>query len=80
MEQEPLQVGKRKLQEAGRPHGGALLLVLVPLILLLGGALTSWLAYTLPSTSYAEYSYIIIAVAALIEIVIVWIMLLLIIP
>lgn len=80
MEQEPLQEGRRKLAEVGRPHGGTLLLVFAPLTLLLGGGITSWLAYHLPSTSLAEYTYLAIAVTALVEVIVIWIMLLLVIP
>ena len=80
MDQEPLQAGRRKLAEVGRPHGGKLLLFFAPLILLLGGGLTAWLSYRLPSTSLAEFTYLIISVVAFVEAVIVWIMLLLVIP
>lgn len=80
MDQEPLQEGRRKLAAVVRPHGGTLLLVLAPTTLILGGALIAWLAYRLPSTSFAEYTYLVIAMTTLIEVVIVWIMLLLVIP
>ena len=80
MEKEPLQEGRKKLQEIGRPHGGVLLLILAPLTLILGGALTGWLAYWLPSSSLSEYSYLIIGMTGLVEAILVWIMLLLVIP
>ncbi len=80
MEQEPLQEGRKKLNEVGRPHGGVLLLIIAPLTLVLGGAITGWLAYWLPNSSLAEYSYLIIGSTALVEAVIVWIMLLMVIP
>lgn len=80
MEQEPLQEGRKKLSEVGRPHGGVLLLIFAPITLIIGGAVTGWLAYWLPSSSLAEYAYLIIGVTAIVEAVIVWIMLLLVIP
>ncbi len=80
MEQDPRQEGKKRLSEVGRPHGGGVLLVIAPLTLVTGGALISWLAYTLPSTSYAEYAPYVIGAVSLVEVVILWIMLLLVIP
>lgn len=57
-----------------------MLLILAPIVLLVGGALLGWLAYKIPTTALAGYTYMIVAGAALVEAIIVWVMLLLIVP
>ncbi len=79
-EQDPLQEGRRVIEEIKHPHGGGVLLVLVPIILLLGGALIGWLIFWMPSTTYAEYTHWVVAAVLILQVLIVWIMLLMVIP
>ncbi len=80
MEQEPLQAGKRILKEAGIPHGGKVFLLLLPTMLIAGAIGLGWLAYWLPQTTYAAYTYQVIAGLGLIEAIIISAMLFVILP
>lgn len=80
MEQDPIHEGKRILSEEKPPHGGMLLLVLVPIILVLGTVLLGWLSYWLPGTNLSGYTPWIIGVLALAEGAIVWMMIFSILP
>ena len=72
MEQEPTQEGKRILSEVKAPHGGSLLLILIPVVLLFGTLLLSGLAYWLPRTTLASFAPWTIGILALVESIIVW--------
>ncbi len=75
MEQEPLHEGKKILNATPRPHGATLVLFLLPIAVLFGSALIIWLNYWLPSTAYAQYLLWIVAVIALLEAIVIWVML-----
>ncbi len=80
MEIEPSQEGRRMIEDIKRPHGGGVLLILVPLMLLLGGGLVVWLEYWLPGTAYAENAHVILGGVLFLEMIIVSAMLLLVVP
>ena len=42
MEQDPIHEGKRILSDARPPHGGKILIILTPIILILGALLSGW--------------------------------------
>lgn len=74
MEQDPIHEGKRILSDARPPHGGKILIILTPIILIAGALLSGYLSYSLPGTNLARYTSLIIGTLALIEGVIVWVM------
>ncbi len=80
MEREPSQEGKRILEEVKTPRGVMLLLFLVPTMLLVGLALTIWLVYWVPQTTYKDSLSWIIAIAGVLETVLISIMMLIILP
>lgn len=80
MDQEPLQQGKKVIAETPRPHGGMLLLILAPISLFLGAGLIGWAAYFVPTSSFAEYSYLIIGMIPFLEAVIITIMMIAVLP
>ncbi|OGZ19134.1 MAG: hypothetical protein A2494_00660 [Candidatus Lloydbacteria bacterium RIFOXYC12_FULL_46_25] len=80
MEQDPIHEGKRILSEGKPPHGGMLLLILVPIILLAGALLSGWLTYWLPGTNLSGYTPWLVTAAALAEGVLVWMMVFSILP
>jgi PAS domain S-box-containing protein len=67
MEQEPLQA-ETHVPEVRYPHGASLLLILAPFMLLAGSGLLGWLAYWIPSTSYAQSLHYIVGGAAFFEV------------
>ncbi len=80
MDQEPLQQGKQMIARAGRPHGGKLLLIFAPISLFLGAGLVAYAAYFLPTSSFAEYTHLIIGMIAFLEAVVITIMMIAVMP
>lgn len=68
------------MREAGLPHGGKVFLVLVPIMLTAGALALGWLAYWLPQTTLAPYTYQAVAALGLIETIIISLMLFTILP
>ena len=67
MEQDPLQSGKRILRDATIPHGGTLLLILLPVVLLVGTVGIGWLVYWLPHTTLSDSTTLIVIIALMVE-------------
>lgn len=80
MQQDPLQSGKRILREAKIPHGGTLLLVLLPIIMLAGTGGIGWLIYWLPHTTFAPSASLITLGVLFAEFALVMLLLFLILP
>lgn len=80
MEQEPIREANKVMQDVKHPHGGTVLLVLTPIVLVVGGGLLGWLAYKIPMTSLSASTHWIVGGAALVEALVVWVMLLLVVP
>ena len=80
MEQEPLQHGNQIMSVVKTPHGGMLLMVLLPLLLLSGAGLLVWLVDRLPHTAYADDMDLVVGLFGLLEVLLASLMLFITLP
>jgi PAS domain S-box-containing protein len=80
MTQRPSERGQKELKAVDTPHGGLLLLFLIPVILLAGGFGIGWISYALPSTQLVLYTPYVIGGSVLFLGLFIWLMLLAVMP
>ncbi|HXK37593.1 MAG TPA: PAS domain S-box protein [Candidatus Paceibacterota bacterium] len=74
MEKSPLTTGKAQISKVAAPHGGTLLIVLAPILLLVVTVVITFLAYWLPQTVYAPFTAVVCGVLLLIFSAVIWVM------